>query len=236
MLLTTKGVKKKYGNRYVVEDINLELQKGKVYGLLGPNGSGKSTLMKIIAGLVSSDESKPIFKGEELSIEDKNNIAYMPTEPFFYSFMTGDTAGKYYKDFFADFDYEYYKQLVTTMGVDIKQKMSSLSSGQLAKVKIALTISRNVDIYMLDEPLNGIDLVARDEVIKAILNRSNDKNCILISSHLVEEMEAFLDNVYMIGEGRVLLQGGCDEIRNEKGLSITDMYRQIYSSGGESNC
>lgn len=230
-MLSTKGVKKKYGSRYIIEDVKLELEKGHIYGLLGPNGCGKSTMMKMIAGLVRPTEGMPLFHGEPIGTESKKHIAYMPTEPYFYSFMTPVSAGKYYADFFDDFDENVYSDFLKKMEIPWIQKIKSLSSGQIAKLKIALTMARDADLYMLDEPLNGIDLLARDRVLNAVITRVTSEKTILMSSHLVEEIEPVIDYVIMLGKGRILAEGECETMRMRDKLSVADLYRKTFGGG-----
>jgi ABC-2 type transport system ATP-binding protein len=230
-MLVCSDLKKTYMRKTAVENISLTLEKGKIYALLGPNGSGKTTFMKMAAGLVKPTEGSILYDDKPIGVESKKHIAYMSTEPYFYSFMTVEAVGKYYKDFFDDFDEEKYKKLIQEMELDMADKASKLSSGMAAKLKIAVTLSRKAELYLLDEPLNGIDLLARERIITTILNAAGNDCAVVISSHLVEELEPVVDSVIFIKDGRNVLQGDAESIREQQGKSIVELYKEIYSRG-----
>ena len=157
-MLECKDVVKKYISKTAIDGISFEMEKGRIYALLGENGSGKTTLMKMIAGLVKPTSGTITYKGLPIGVESKAAIAYMPTEPFFYNYMTVRDIGNYYKDFFPDFNEKYYEELIQRMELNMRDKAKSLSSGFAAKLKLAATLARDAQLYMLDEPLNGIDI------------------------------------------------------------------------------
>ena len=228
-MLECSNLKKTYFNKTAVEDISLSLEKGKIYALLGPNGSGKTTFMKMIAGLVKPTQGTILYENKPIGVDSKREVAYMSTEPYFYPFMTVESVGKYYDDFFEDFSMEQYKKLVTDMELDLKDKVNKLSSGMMAKVKLAATLARKAKLYMLDEPLNGIDLIAREKIVTAILNAANEESTIVLSSHLVDELESVVDSVIFIKNGKNVLLGEAESIREERGKSIVDLYKEIYA-------
>lgn len=227
-MLDSINIVKRYGSRTAVNELTMTIEEGHIYGLLGPNGSGKSTWMKIAAGLVVPDRGQITLDGVKIGVSTKKRIAYMPTEPFFYSYMKIKDVGKYYRDFFDDFDQERFAQLIQRMELDSGMKIKSLSSGMMAKLKIAATLSRHAQVYLLDEPLNGIDLLARDEIVRTILECTDDRSALVISSHLVEELEKIIDSVIFLKEGHLVLTGDVEGIRQERGESIVDLYREIY--------
>lgn len=227
-MLDSLNVVKRYGGKVAVNDLSMTIVEGHIYGLLGPNGSGKSTWMKMAAGLVMPDRGYITLDGMTIGAETKKHIAYMPTEPFFYSYMKIKDVGRYYKDFFEDFDYEQFSLLIQRMELDVNMKVNALSSGMMAKLKVAVTLSRHAQIYLLDEPLNGIDLLARDEIVRTILECTDEKAALVISSHLVEELEKIIDSVIFLRDGQVVLNGDVECIRQERGESIVDLYREIY--------
>ena len=153
----------------------------------------------------------------------------MPTEDYFYPYMTVEDVGKYYQDFFADFNFDTYKAMVVDMGVNLKDKVTKISTGMTAKVRLAAALSRKAKLYLLDEPLNGIDLVARDKIMATILKVADEDVTIVISSHLVEELETVVDGVIFIKDGKNVLVGGADDIREEHGKSIADVYRETFA-------
>ena len=227
MILECRNLNKSFVNKKAVIDFNIKLQKGKIYGLLGENGSGKTTWMKIIAGLSKPTSGDIIFKGHTWNYHDKGEIAYMSTEPFFYDFMTVESVGQYYEDFFEDFDREKYRKLLNRVGLDENLKVKNLSSGMNAKLKIVATLSRNASLYLLDEPLNGIDYKAREEIVSIILEEAIDHNCFVISTHLIDEMESFIDEAIFVKNGEILLQTESENERRKSGKSIRDIYMEI---------
>lgn len=229
MLIDCKNVQKKYLSKTAVEDISIEIEKGKIYALLGPNGSGKTTWMKMVAGLTKPTSGYILFEGEPIGIYSKSKIAYMPTEPFYYSYMTVQDVGKYYQDFFTDFSMQRYNSLIERMELNQKDKVKNLSSGLAAKLKIAATLARKAELYMLDEPLNGIDIIAREKIISTILEEATEDASLIISSHLVDELEKIIDYAIFIKNGKVALQGEAERLREEKNASIVDLYKSIYA-------
>ena len=228
-MLKCSNLKKKYYKKTAVENITLELEAGRIYALLGPNGSGKTTFMKAVAGLVKPTEGTVLYKGQSIGVASKKEVSYMPTEDYFYPYMTVEDVGKYYQDFFADFNFDTYKTMVEDMGVGLRDKMTKISTGMAAKVRLAAALSRKAKLYLLDEPLNGIDLVARDKIMATILKVADEDVTIVISSHLVEELETVVDGVIFIKDGRNVLVGDADDIREEHGKSIADVYRETFA-------
>ncbi len=228
-MLKCSNLKKKYLKKTAVENITMELEQGRIYALLGPNGSGKTTFMKMVAGLVKPTEGTVLYKGSPIGVESKKEVSYMPTEDYFYPYMTVEDVGKYYQDFFADFSFDTYKEMVADMGVSLQDRVTKISSGMAAKVRLAAALSRKAKLYLLDEPLNGIDLIARDKIVSTILSVADEDVTIVVSSHLVEELESVVDGVIMIKNGKNILVGDADDIRAEQGKSIADVYREIFA-------
>lgn len=228
-MLKSNDLVKKYMNKTALDGVSLEFELGRIYALLGPNGSGKTTFMKVAAGLVKPTSGTITYKGENIGVESKKRLAYMSTEPFYYNYMSIDDVGKYYKDFFEDFDTARYDELLYRMELDKKDKAKSLSSGLAAKLKIAATLARRAEIYMLDEPLNGIDIISREKIVTTIIEVTRPDASILISSHLVDEMEKIIDNAVFMKKGKVVLQGEAEDLRTTHGKSIVDLYKEIYA-------
>lgn len=227
MMLECLELKKRYFNKIVVNNASFELEEGRIYALLGQNGGGKSTLMKMIAGLVKSDKGNIRFQGKEIEIQTKNAIAYMPTEAYFYDYMKVKEVGKYYKDFFRDFNTIRYEELIERMKLNQMDRVKHMSSGEVAKLKLAATLARDAKLYLFDEPLNGIDLLSRDIILTTILEVSRDDNTIVISSHLINEIEKIVDHVILLDKGSIRLIGDVEEIREKHGKSIVDIYREM---------
>ena len=232
-MLKCNNLVKKYMQVTAVDGLNLEICPGKIYALLGPNGSGKSTLMKMIGGLTKPSSGSITLDGEPLNHKTKAKIAYMPTEAYFYNYMSCRDIGKYYQDFFRDFSYDKYIKLLADMDLKENLKAKEMSSGMMAKLKIAVTMARQAKVYLLDEPLNGIDLLARDQIMTSILEAVDDDVTLVISSHLVDELEKIVDTAIFIKESHLVAMCEAETLRMEEGKSIVDKYREIYGHGGE---
>lgn len=228
MKLESINVTKKFPGKVAIENISMTLEPGHIYALLGPNGSGKTTWMKTVAGLIKATSGEVKFNDVAVNTDSRKKIAYMSTEPYFYDWMTVGDVGKYYQDFFDDFSMEKYDELLAGMNLDKKLKIKTLSSGMMAKLKIAVTMGRNADVYMLDEPLNGIDLIARDEVMRMVLTSASEDNIMIISSHLVEELEAVVDRAIFIQDGHFAGMYDVEQLRVMDSISLADKYRAVY--------
>lgn len=203
-MLEYRNITKKFGNKEAVKELTLKLKKGTIYGLLGENGSGKTTLMKMAAGLTQPTEGEILFEGHPLSYQDKASIAYMSTEPFFYSYMKVKDVEEYYADFFEDFDREQFRKTIERLGLNEEMKASAMSSGMNAKLKAAATLARKADLLLLDEPLNGVDYKAREEIIALILEEADENRTMVISTHLIEEVESFIEDAIFIKDGQLV--------------------------------
>lgn len=228
-MLTCTHLTKKYLGTTAVSDLSLSIPRGRVYALLGPNGSGKTTLMKMAAGLVKPTAGQIAFEGAPIGPRSKARIAYMPTEGYFFSYMTGADVGTYYADFFSDFDPARYRAMLDQMQLPLKTRVKHLSSGMLAKLKLAATLARDSELVMLDEPLNGIDIIARDKVIEAIKSRIAPERTFLLSSHLVDELERIVDYAVFMKSGASVLEGPAEALREDRGKSLVDLYKEIYA-------
>ncbi|TCK90563.1 ABC-2 type transport system ATP-binding protein [Natranaerovirga hydrolytica] len=228
-MLKSTQLSKGFFKKKALKNVDIDIAPGKIYGILGPNGSGKSTFMKIASGLMHQTSGTMTFEDQPIGTYSKSKIAYMPTEMFFYSFMTIKTVGDYFADFYDDFDLDAYQELIQFMNLDMNSKVSSLSTGMGAKLKIAATLSRNAKLIMLDEPLNGIDLVTREKIIQTIVKKANDDNTLLVSSHLVNEIESILDEVIFLKDGEVVVQGNAEAVREEHNKSIVDLYKEVFA-------
>ena len=226
-MLECIGLSKTYRMKQAVAVISLRLEEGKIYGLLGENGSGKTTWMKMIAGLTKPTSGKIIYEGHGLCYSDKAQIAYMSTEPFFYDYMKAADVRKYYQDFFDDFSTDRFNDMMKKMGLEDSMKVRELSSGMNAKLKIIATLAREAKLYLLDEPLNGVDYKAREEIVSLILETAGEGNTFVISTHLLDEIESFVDEAMFIKNGELLRVVDLEKERIASGRSITDIYMEI---------
>ena len=228
-MLESTHVTKRYGGKAADDDLTFTISPGHIYGLLGPNGSGKSTWMKIASGLIVPDQGQITLDGVKVGKQTKAHTVYMATEDFFYPYMKIRDVERYYRDFFSDFDTERFRTLLAELNFDEKMKVTSLSSGMMAKLKIAVTMSRRARVYLLDEPFNGIDLLARDAVVKTIIESLTDDCAVIISSHLIEELEKIVDTCVFLKDGRLILSGEIEEIRQSQGCSLIELYKKLYA-------
>ena len=230
-MLEFKNVTRKYVSRAALDGVSFSLDAGKVCLLLGPNGSGKTTLMKLAAGLTRETSGEVLFEGERIGAKTKARVAYMPTENYFYSYMTVADAGKYYQDFFDDFRPERFERWHRDMTLEPGDKISKLSSGMAAKLRLALILSRDAKLMMFDEPLNGVDILTRQQVIEAILTARDVGRTLLISTHLVDELEDLVDTCVFLKEGHLVAAGS--KADTCAGKTLKERYIEIYGQASE---
>ena len=226
-MVQCKNLTKKYGSKIALREATLHIYPGHIYALLGPNGSGKTTFMKILGDLTKESSGEVLFEGKPLSIQSRKDIAYLPTESQAYPFMTVEDYGKYHKSFFPDFQQEEFKAMLEEMDISLKLNFKSLSTGMDKKVRIAATLARNAKLVLLDEPFNGVDLLAREEIEKMILDKKTEDKTILLSSHLVEEVEDYVQFAIFFHQGRVLAVEQVDTMQENKGQNLTERYRSL---------
>ena len=235
-MLEFKNVTKKYLRKTALDGVSFAVEDGRVCLLLGPNGSGKTTSMKLIAGLSRQTSGEVLFNAQRIGARTKAHIAYMPTENYFYSYMTIRDAGKYYADFFRDFDPRRFDEWLRRMELDPVDRISKLSSGMAAKLRLALILSRDARLMLFDEPLNGVDILTRQQVIEAILTARDPSRTLLISTHLVDELEDVVDTCVYLKEGSLVAAG--TKAETSQGKTLKERYIEIYghaSEGGEVN-
>ena len=227
-LLEVSHVSKSYGNNRVLDDVTFNITKGKIVGLLGPNGSGKTTLIKLINDLLKEDSGSIKVEGLDLGVETKKLISYLPDKNYLNNNMTVLELLNYFKDFYEDFRIDKAKELIGKLGLDLNQKLKTMSKGTKEKVQLILVMSRKAKLYILDEPIGGIDPATRDYIINTILTNFSNDASLLISTHLISDLEKVLDEVIFLKNGKVVRSGSTDEIRKETNMSINDLFREEF--------
>ena len=221
------NIQKRFGNKRVLRNINLNLQEGKVYGLFGPNGVGKTTLLKIMAGYNKKTSGEYKINGLDFTYENKDHITFISDKEIFYGWMKIKDAVKYYKDFFTDFDEEKCLRLVGMMKLEADDKINVLSKGMKARLKVALAISRDAKLYLLDEPLGGLDPVSRKIILDTIKTLMNQNGILIITSHLVNDVADIIDHVLFISEGEIILDTEKSKLDLEN-YKLEDYYVKEY--------
>ncbi|MBQ9860470.1 MAG: ABC transporter ATP-binding protein [Clostridia bacterium] len=227
-LLRCENVTKRYGNVLALDHVSFTLESGRIVGLLGPNGSGKTTLIKLINGLLTPTEGQVLIEGDKPGTVTKTKVAYLPDNIYLNSWMTVQQIVEYFADFYADFDAARAYEMLERLGISPKMRLKSLSKGNKEKVCLILVMSRQAKLYVLDEPIAGVDPAARDYVISTIINNYNPEATVLISTHLIADIEQVLDEVLFIQAGNLLLQKTVDEIRAENGKSVDELFREVF--------
>ena len=227
-LLEIKDLYKNYGEKQVLNNITLTVPRGKIIGLLGKNGTGKTTLIKLINGLLTPTEGEIIFEGEKIGPQSKLNIAYLPERTYLDKSMTINETLKFFKEFYSNFDIDKAKDLLKKLDLDENQKIIKMSKGMQEKVQLVLVMSRKADLYILDEPLGGVDPATRDYILDTILTNFNEGSSIIISTHLISDIERILDEVIFIDKGEIKLISDADELRNKENASIDEIFRRMF--------
>ena len=227
-LIWCKDLTKSYGSVTALNSINLTLESGKIVGLLGPNGSGKTTFIKILNGLLTPTYGKVTIDGNEPGVETKKIVAYLPDNSYLNTWMRVEQIVDYFKDFYEDFRPELAYEMLERLGISPKMKLKTLSKGNKEKVCLILVMSRNARLYVLDEPIAGVDPAARDYVISTIINNYNPDATVLISTHLISDIEQVLDDVIFIKDGNIVLHQTVDEIRAEHQKSVDELFREVF--------
>ena len=227
-IVESKDVYKGFGKKQVLNGINLNIPKGKIVGLLGPNGSGKSTMIKLMNGLLSKDSGIILINGLKPSKETKKIVSYLPERTYLNDWMKVKDILEFFKDFYSDFDMEKAEEMLKSLNIDKNEKLKTMSKGTKEKVQLILVMSRKAELYILDEPIGGVDPAARSYILKTIMTNYLEDSTLLIATHLISEIENICDEVIFISNGNIVLQGNVDEIREEKGKSIDALFREEF--------
>ena len=226
-LLKVRDLKKSYGDHQVLNGVSFDIDAGKIVGLLGPNGCGKTSMIKSIVGLINDYEGNILINGKKPSADTKEIVAYLPEKSFLAPWMTPKHAIDYMADFYKNFDKEKAIKMAETFQLSMKQKIKTMSKGQQEKLQLLLVMSRNAEIYILDEPLGGVDLVSREFILDTIMKNHSENSTILLSTHLIYDIEKVLDRVLMVKDGALVVNTDVEKITAD-GKSVEDLFREVF--------
>ena len=227
-VLECTGVSKKYGKKEVLKNINLQLERGKIIGLLGPNGSGKTTFIKIINGLLTADEGDIKVSGEQIGIESKKIISYLPDRTYLADWMKVKDIVGMFDDFYKDFSREKAEDMLKRLNINEEDRLKTLSKGNKEKVQLILVMSRQAQLYLLDEPIGGVGPAARDYILNTIITNYNPDASVVISTHLISDVEKVLDEAIFINNGEIVLHESVDDIREKYSTSVDGYFREVF--------
>ena len=227
-LLECKDLCKSFDNRVILDNVNIKIERGKIVGLLGKNGQGKTTLIKLINDLLTPTSGEVLINGKKPSIESKKIISYLPERTYFDKSMRVSDIIKYFKEFYDNFNEEKALKLLEDLELDKNLRLAKMSKGMQEKVELILVMSREADLYILDEPLGGVDPATRDYILDTILSNFKDGASVIISTHLIADIERILDEVIFIDKGKIILTGDADTIRKKEKASIDDIFRRSF--------
>lgn len=229
-LVEVRNLTKVYEKKKIALDhMNLAIPRGRIIGLLGPNGSGKTTLIKLINGLLTATEGEVFINGKRPGPETKACVSYLPERTYFQESMRVKELIRYFADFYGDFRPERARQMLNNLNIDENAQLKTLSKGTKEKVQLIMVMSRDAQLYILDEPIAGVDPAARDYILKTIITNYNENATVLISTHLISDIEKILDEVIFIRNGRVILQDTVENIREHKGKSVDSYFREVFA-------
>lgn len=229
-ILQVHRITKKYGKHTALEDVTLNLPSGKIIGLLGPNGSGKTTLIKLINGLLKPTSGELVVDGYKPSVVTKKIVSYLPDTTYLDDNMKIRDIFAYFKAFYDDFDQERAEHLCKDLDLDLNDRLRNLSKGNKEKVQLIVVMSRNARLYVLDEPIGGVDPATRDYILQTIINNYSEDASVIISTHLIADVEPILDEVVFLKNGHIVLNGNADDLREEYGQSIDRIFRDTFKA------
>jgi ABC-2 type transport system ATP-binding protein len=227
-IVEIKGLNKRYDRKEALRNIDLSIEKGKVVGILGPNGSGKTTLIKLLMGLLHPNTGEIRIDGQSPGVHTKSVISYLPDRNPLYSWMSVKDAIQMFQEFYQDFDEKKAEGLLQFMKLDRTMKVSNMSKGMKEKLNLALVLSRRAKVYILDEPIAGVDPVARDQILDAIIDNYKEDSAMIITTHLVRDMENIFDQVVFLGDGEIILSGEAERLREDRNMQIDGLYKEIF--------
>lgn len=224
-ILEVKNLEKSFDNKKIIDQVSFNVKKGKIVGLLGKNGSGKTTIIKMINDLLTIDSGEILIDGKKISPETKAIVSYLPERTYLDSSQTVAQTFDFFEEFYADFDRQKAEALLKDLDLDINSSLSKMSKGMKEKIQLILVMSRRAKLYILDEPLGGVDPSTRDYILKTILSNFGENSSLIITTHLVADVEKILDEVILIDKGKVILKGDADKLREKENMSIDEIFR-----------
>lgn len=227
-LLTCRNLTKSFGAKKAIDNISLDIGRGKIVGLLGPNGSGKTTFIKLCNNLLTPTHGELLIGGHRPGVETKKIVSYLPERTYLNDWMKVSQIIDFFKDFYEDFNTEKAYDMLKRFNIDPKDKLKTMSKGTKEKVQLILVMSREAELYLLDEPIGGVDPAARDFILETIISNYNENATIIISTHLISDIEKVLDEVVFIKDGQIVLSKTVDEIRDESGKSVDALFREVF--------
>lgn len=228
-ILECGGVRKRYsGSAYIIDGLDLRLEKGRIAGLLGPNGSGKTTLIKLVAGLLTPDSGSIKIGGHSPGVETKKIVSYLPERTYLNNWMKVEEIIRFFGDFYTDFSADKAYSMLDRLKIPPKADLKTLSKGTKEKVQLILVMSRQAKLYLLDEPIGGVDPAAREYILNTIISNYNQDASILISTHLISDVEKILDDAYFISGGKISLATSVEDIREKQGKSVDELFREVF--------
>ncbi len=227
-ILECHGLTKFYHGVPALNNIELSVEKGKIVGLLGPNGSGKTTLIKLANGLLTPTGGEILINGVPVGVDSKMIVSYLPDRNFLSQWFTVKQMVQYFEDFYLDFSSQRAYEMLKGLGIDVTRKIKTLSKGTQEKVELILVMSRNAKLYLLDEPIAGVDPATRDYILRTIISNYNEDATIIISTHLIADVEQILSDVIFINNGSIVLKDSADSIREKHGQSVDGFFREVF--------
>lgn len=227
-ILQCKELSKRYSYVQALSQVDLTVERGKIVGLLGPNGSGKSTLIKLCSGLLVPTSGEILIDGKRPGIATKLQVSYLPERTYLNNWMRVSDMISFFGDFYENFDKAKAYEMLQRLGINSRDRLKTMSKGTKEKVQLILVMSRNADLYLLDEPIGGVDPAARDYILNTILTNYNSDSTIIISTHLISDIEQILDDVIFINAGKIALTSSVDEIREGRGKSVDTLFREVF--------
>ncbi|HEX3027386.1 MAG TPA: ABC transporter ATP-binding protein [Clostridia bacterium] len=227
-LVEVEGLSKRYERKTALEGVSFSIPEGKIIGLLGPNGAGKTTLIKILTGLISDYKGDVLIDGQEPGAHSKEIISFLPDKTYLSSWMKVSDTVDLFADFYKDFDRKKANELLDRLNIDAGQKVTRLSKGTYEKVQLVLVMSREARLYILDEPIGGVDPASRDVILDTIISNYNEKSSVLLSTQLIQDVERIFDSIIILQEGRIIIHDEVDAVRAKHGKSIDELFREVF--------